>query len=205
MTWSWVINNRIFIFGWTIPKILLCLLPNVEHCKYYCKYLNIVCRRKMVQSGELWNMNIFYAWEFKCTFEFSEYQKNHLLSFLNPTIKAISASTFNPSLPPPCQNNSSGMSVRVSLTHYSRLTGGLALQFLPWASDFTGYDSANLPTQFPFLFFFLCPCFNSASSQVRACWVHAILLLLYPKECVFHLLSSEKTWPQPFLSITQLP
>lgn len=107
---------------------------------------------------------------------------------------------------PPCQNNSSGMSVCVTLIHYSRLTGGLALQFLSWASDFTGYDSANLPTHFPFLFF-LYPCFRSASSQVLACidWMLAERTLFCSfctqKECVFHLLSSEKRHDHSFFSV----
>lgn len=106
----------------------------------------------------------------------------------------------------PCQNNSSGMSVCVTLTHYSRLTGGLALHFLSWASDFTGYDSANLPTHFPFLFF-LYPCFCSASSQVLACidWMLAERTLFCffctQKECVFHLLSSEKRHDHSFFCL----
>ncbi len=84
------------------------------------------------------------------------------------------------------------------------------LSFRSWASDFTGYDSADLPTHFPF-FLFLNPCFCCPSSQVLACidWMLAEHTLFCSfctlKASVFQLLSSEKRddiWFSPYSPIT---
>lgn len=109
-----------------------------------------------------------------------KFESKHLGLFTKAHLLSKPFSKPQPLKQPPSsqlsQKNSSGMPVWVSLTHKSRFTGGFVLQFLFRASNFTGYDSANLPTHFPFRFF-PHPCFHSSSSQVLACidWMFAEL------------------------------
>lgn len=146
----------------------------------------------------------------------SEYEKNHLLKFTKPAIKAIlPASNFKANFSPfhPAKKKK-----KKSCLCYSNLQEPFNQRFCFTVSVLglrfhgTWLSKSTHAPIFPFSFS-LYPCFCCPSSKVLACidWMLAVRMLFCSfctlKECFFfYLLSSDKkTWSHIFLSIVQLP